>query len=387
MTDRPGIAHLIESDGPGGAERIVAALATTLQGSGTRNVVYLPADGEGWLARELAGSGVVIETYRLEKPLSPACARSIAASFTRHRIDLAHSHEFTMAVYGAWASWYAGVPCVITMHGSRYYAARLQRRLALRAAVSGRTRVVAVSHQLAAHISRDLLVRRSRVEMVANGVRLLPPAARQDLVRAELALGPDDRLLVAVGNLYSVKGHRVAVEALARLADRQPRLHLAIAGRGELADALARQAAAFGVGGRLHLLGLRPDVSAVLNAADVFVLPSLSEGLPLALLEAMFAARPIVATDVGEVRAALEDGRAGVVVPPGDAVSLAAAIDGLLNDPDKARTFGIRARARAIAEYDLRSMVRRYRSIYDELLAGTAPVVSERTPVTHPPRP
>ena len=142
--DRPAVAHLIESDGPGGAERIVAALATALQQSGTRNVVFLPAAGEGWLARQLEGSGVLVETYRLETPLSPACAQSIADAFARHRIDLAHGHEFTMAVYGAWAAWYAGIPCVVTMHGSRYYAGRLQRRLALRAACSGRTRNLAV---------------------------------------------------------------------------------------------------------------------------------------------------------------------------------------------------------------------------------------------------
>src|SRR5258708_32680548 len=192
------IAHLIESDGPGGAERIVAALSATLQEAGTQNVVFLPADGEGWLAGDPAGSGIIIEPYRLDTPLSPACARFLSAAFRRHGIDIAHSHEFSMAVYGAWASWYAGVPHVITMHGSRYYAGRLRRRLALRPALAGRTRVVAVSHQLADHLSRDLLVRRSRIEMVPNGVRFVP-AARSTL-RDELSLGPGDRLLVAIGN-------------------------------------------------------------------------------------------------------------------------------------------------------------------------------------------
>src|SRR3954468_13513408 len=194
------VAHLIESDGPGGAERVVAGLAIALQEAGGRNVVFLPADGEGWLARELAGSGVEIETYRLDKPLSPACARSLSASFRRYRVDVAHSHEFTMAVYGAWASWYAGVPHVITMHGSRYYAGRLQRRVALRTAMAGRTRVVAVSHQLGDAISRDLLIRRSRIAMIRNGVRFAPAAA--STLREELSLAPGDRLLVALGNLY-----------------------------------------------------------------------------------------------------------------------------------------------------------------------------------------
>jgi glycosyltransferase involved in cell wall biosynthesis len=377
------IAHLIESDGPGGAERIVADLAATLRQAGTHNVVFLPSNGEGWLARQLAGSGVDVEHYRLEQPLSPACARSLSAAFRRQRIDIAHSHEFSMAVYGAWASWRAGVPHVITMHGSRYYAGRLRRRLALRAAITRRTRMVAVSHQLADHISRDLRVRRSRIEMVSNGVRVAP--AGRSTLRDELSLGPDDRLLVAIGNLYPVKGHRFAIEAVARLAHRHPTLHLAIAGRGDLDGALAEQARAQGVGHRVHLLGLRADVAAVLAAGDLFVLPSLSEGLPLALLEAMFAERAIVATDVGEVGAALDHGRAGVLVPPGDATALTAALDALLSDSNRARALAGRAYERAASEYDVANMVRRYRSMYDELLADAPRPMAAVTAGSAPP--
>ena len=361
------IAHLIESDGPGGAERIVAGLAGALQDAGAYNVIFLPAGGEGWLARELTGSGVVIEEYRLDAPLSPACARALSAAFRRHRIDVAHSHEFTMAVYGAWASWRAGVPHVITMHGSRYYAGRLRRRLAMRAAIAGRTRVVAVSHELGDAISRDLRVARSRIEMVPNGVRFTGPA--QGTLREELALGPGDRLAVALGNLYRVKGQRYAIDAVALLAKRHPTLHLAIAGRGELHDALAAQARALGIGNRIHLLGLRTDVAAVLASADLFVMPSLSEGLPLALLEAMFAGKPIVATDVGEIPAALGQGMAGLIVPPGDAAALAGALDALLASPDRASMLGQIARERAAARYDLSHMVRRYRTMYEALLA------------------
>src|SRR5262249_18453120 len=162
------------------------------------------------------------------------CARALSASFRRRRIDLAHSHEFSMAVYGAWASWHAGVPHVITMHGSRYYAGRLQRRIALRTAMAGHTRVAAVSHQLADQIRSDLLISRSRIAMIRNGVRFVPAAT--SALRDERSLRPGDRLLVAVGNLYPVKGHRYAIDALAALVDRHPSLHLAIAGRGELAS-------------------------------------------------------------------------------------------------------------------------------------------------------
>jgi glycosyltransferase involved in cell wall biosynthesis len=380
------IAHLIESDGPGGAERMLAHVARTLQDAGAWNVAFLPADGEGWLARELEESGVAIEYYRLPRPVSPAAARSLEAALRRHRVEVAHSHEFTMAVYGAWASWRAGIPHVITMHGSSYYAARLRRRLAMRAAIALSGRTVAVSVSLARRLGHDLSMDPSRVLMISNGV---PRAARgHTTLREDLGLRPEDRLLVSVGNLYPVKGHCHLIEALALVGERHPTVHVAIAGRGQLEDALSARARDLAVGDRVHLLGLRTDVAAVLAAADVFVLPSLSEGLPLALLEAMFAGCPIVASDVGEVGTALAQGEAGVLVKAGDGAALAAALDEVLSDPVRARELGARAALRAAAEYDISQMVRRYADIYHDLLRtpravpralGTLPMATPRS--------
>jgi len=269
-----------------------------------------------------------------------------------------------MAVYGSVAAWRAGIPHVITMHGGSYYAARLRRRLALRAAIGLSRRTVTVSNVLAGRLARDLWLPRSRITVLPNGVRGVPRVG--STLREELRLEGADRLLVSVGNLYPVKGHRDLIDALALLGRRHPTLHLAIAGRGELAEDLAGRARRLGVDDRVHLLGLRSDVAAVLGAADVFVLPSRSEGLPLALLEAMFAARPIVATDVGEVAVALDHGQAGVLVEPGRPEALAAALHGLLRDPGRARELGERAARRAAAEYDVSLMVRRYAAAYEE---------------------
>src|SRR3989442_12030938 len=137
------LAHVIESDGPGGAERMLASLAAELQAAGAENVVILPAEGEGWLARELSGTGVQIELFRLDRPISPAFARWLAETLRRHRVTLAHSHEFTMAVYRAWAARRAGIPHLFTMNRSRYYPGRLSRRVAIIPAADLRQSVVA----------------------------------------------------------------------------------------------------------------------------------------------------------------------------------------------------------------------------------------------------
>ena len=362
-------AHLIESDGPGGAERMLASLATELQAAGSHNVVIAPAGGEGWLAQELRGTGVQVELFRLDRPISGTFARWLTEMLRRHRVALAHSHEFTMAVYGAWAARRAGAAHVFTMHGSRYYAERWRRRIALRLAAALSGPVVTVSHSLAQHLRRDLWLRAARIVTIPNGARQTPVA--QSSLRDELQLADTDRLAVAVGNLYPVKGHAYLLQALALLTARFPQLHVAIAGRGELADSLIAQARSLQITNRIHLLGLRSDIGNVLAAADVFVLPSLSEGVPLALLEAMMAARPIVATAVGEVPTVLDGGRAGVLVPPQDAAALAEALANVLADPTRAGRLGAAAAARAGEVYTLDAMIDRYVSLYAKSLVQT----------------
>lgn len=364
-------AHLIESDGPGGAERMLASVAADLQATGSDTLVIAPARGEGWLARELRGTGVQVELFHLDRPFSPKVARWLGEVFRRHRVTLAHSHEFTMAVYGAWAARRAGIPHLITMHGSRYYAGRLRRRIAMRLAVQASNAVVAVSRTLSQHLARDLWIRRSRIVTIPNGVR--PPLNdTPSTLRAELGLQFGDQLVVAVGNLYPVKGHAVLLDALALLAARFPRLHVAIAGRGELERPLRRRAEELRVSDRFHLLGLRADIGNVLAGADVFVLPSLSEGVPLALLEAMLMAKPVVASAVGEVPAVLDGGRAGLLVPPSDAAALAAGLEELLSHPARARALSAAAQARATTAYTFDVMMDAYRALYAQALGEQA---------------
>src|SRR5207247_11057917 len=122
-------AHLIGTDGPGGAERVLANLATEFQSAGSDNVVIVPERGEGWLARELRGTGVHVESFCLDRPFSPTFARRLADILRSYGVALAHSHEFTMAGYGTWAARRAGIPHVCPRPGSPYSGQRLRRRL------------------------------------------------------------------------------------------------------------------------------------------------------------------------------------------------------------------------------------------------------------------
>jgi glycosyltransferase involved in cell wall biosynthesis len=207
-------------------------------------------------------------------------------------------------------------------------------------------------------------------------------------LRTELRLTADDQLLVAVGNLYTVKGHRHLVAALAGLIEAHPRLHLAIAGRGPQEAALRKEIAALGLTERVHLLGLRHDVADVMAAADVFVLPSLSEGLPLAVLEAMSLSRPIVASGVGDVPRALANGAAGVLVPPSDVTALVHALDQVLRSEVLRSSLGRRAYLRWKEVYHRDRMVTRYARMLRALAArsgqhGTQRGTGTRRPAEH----
>lgn len=359
------IAHLIESDGPGGAERVVVYLVSRLAARGFHNLVLLPDRGEGWLAAQLPQAGVSVMPVPLMGVPLPASYRAVRNALRAARPAVAHSHEFTMAALGAAACWRLGIPHLFTMHGGRYYASRLHRRLALGAAGRTAAAVVAVSQTVAEQLTADLIPAPRRLQLILNGIPDMLEVV--PTLRDELRLPAHARLVVAVGNLYPVKGHADLLHAVARAAAAIPApVHLAIAGRGPEEPALRELALTLGVTDRFHLLGLRHDIANILRSADVFVLSSHSEGLPLALLEAMRASCAIVATAVGQVPIVLDHGEAGVLVPPRDVAAMATAIEGLLTDPDAARARAARASAIGAARYDIEQMVEAYLRLYGE---------------------
>jgi glycosyltransferase involved in cell wall biosynthesis len=360
----PTIALLLESDGPGGAEQMLIHLAEELRRRGHEVVPVGPTAGCGWLASEFRDRGFDPATFRLRSALDPACVTGLAGLFRDRRVDLAHSHEFTMAVYGAAAARRAGIPHLITMHGGTHWSGRWRRRVAMRWAFRASGGMVAVS--LPTRLELERLVGTSRpISVVANGVPRRD--GDRNRLRRELDVTEAEALIVAVGNLYPVKGHAVLLRALAG-TDSDPPWRLAIAGRGEEEDGLRTLAGRHGISDRVHLLGYRADIPDILAAADIFAMPSLSEGLPLALIEAMFAGSAVVASAVGGIPDALVDGREGLLVPPGDPVALGTALERFLKSPPLRGSHGAAAQRRAEAEFTTGRMADQYEEIYRRLL-------------------
>ena len=358
------IALMLESDGPGGAERMLLQLAVQLRQRGHAVYPVGPDSGCGWLAGQFRNLGFQPATFTPGGPFDWRCLPSLLRLFRTRTFDVVHSHEFMMAVYGAAAARLKRIPHVITMHGAQYYDQRWRRRTALRWACQRSGGVVAVSTAAQAHLTKSLRLAPEAVTVIHNGIDFR--SGRRESVREELGIAADDVLIVTVGNLYPVKGHIVLLRALAEVEAHgtATRWRLAMAGRGEEEETLRSFARDQGLSDRVTLLGYRDDVTDILAGADIYVMPSFSEGLPLALLEAMFAGKAIVASEVGGIPEVLAAGTEGLLTPAGNHHALCTALSLLIHDPERRAVLGKRAQTRARAHFSIERVTQSYERIY-----------------------
>ncbi len=347
----------LESSGPGGAEHMVLQLARELRRLGDAPVIATMRPG--WMTERAAKAGIPVWIVPQRPGFDPLWIPRFALRLRRERIDVVHSHEFAMNIYAGAAARLAGLPTVATLHGKHWATeapapgARLPRAAPARHEARGRLRgpgrLPRRRTRGAARRDPGRLQRHRAAAAARSGAS---DRRLRDAVRAELGLAPQAELALAVGNLYPVKDHAT----LLRAAALRPALAVAIAGRGAEEERLRALAAELGIAERVRLLGLRDDIPRLLAAADVFVQPSLSEGMPLAVLEAMAASLPVVASRVGGVHEAVADGETGRLVPSGRPPELAAALAAVLDSADRGAGLGRAGRRRVEAVFSAPAM-------------------------------
>jgi glycosyltransferase involved in cell wall biosynthesis len=243
-------------------------------------------------------------------------------------------------------------------------------RLAARLAYPRAARVITNAQPIAEMLTRHHLATPQQIVVIPNGVPLpsLADSTEQKVgTRRQFGLPVDGPIIASVGRFAPIKGHQTFVSAIPEVLARFPQCTFALAGQGECLPELQQQARALGIETRVHFVGLVEDVPAFLAGVDVFVMPSLSEGLANALMEAMGRARPIVATAVGGNCELIEPERTGLLVPPGDARALATGICALLSDPARGQRLGEAAQAK-VQSYSIAAMTQRVTALYDQLL-------------------
>ena len=362
------VLHLSSSSGPGGAERIVCALAASLDRSRYRSIVGLFRPG--WLKDQCESRGLTTYVLPHDGFMQWKWMRDCYRLIKRERVDVIQAHEFDAIVHGALVAKMAGVPLVATIHGKHYFWEKRRRRWAYRW-VSRSAQMVAVSEDLKRFVVARTGIAEDRIQVIHNGVEEAPVADPAQAAQYKRDLGlPDDELVVGVvGNLYQVKGHTYLLDAVPQVLETCPKTTFLLIGRGELEVPLKTKAKTLGIEERVRFLGLRHDVPKLLAIMDVFAMPSLSEGLSIALLEAMAAGKPVVVTRVGGNPELVVEGETGYLVPAGEAAQLAKAILALLGDPSRAALFGARAKQLVEERFTLRLMADRYGALYQRAIS------------------
>lgn len=363
------IAHTEASMGWGGQEIRILSEARGFLDRGHRVVLYAAPGSR--IAGEAPGWGVPCTELPIGRK-RPAGVLALARALRAGRHDVVNTHSST-------DSWLAALACrfvspapaiVRTRHVSVPVPDDPATRWLYRTATA---RVVTTGEALRAQLVRDNGLDPARVESVPTGI----DAARfgtttREAARRSLGLPLDAPLVGIVATLRSWKGHRHLVDALARLAN--PAAMLAIVGDGPQRDALERHVAALGLEPRVRFAGQQRDVAPWLASLDVFALPSTAnEGVPQALLQAMFAGVPCVTTSAGAIPEIARDGETALVVPAGDAGALARAIDRVLADPALGARLAAAARAHVEPRYGFSTMIDRMEAAFRRAIEDARP--------------
>ena len=364
------VAELAGSAAYGGGERYLELLFERLDRTQYRPLLICPEPGS--FVGRMEARGVETHLVHLAPLFNPFALWRLTRLLVQQRVTILQTHGARSNFYGRIAGRLAGVPVIIsTVHNSLkdYEVRPLKRWLymyLLRLTLPLVHRIICVSDSNRRDLIEDCSAVAAKTQTVYNGVDPSAFSSQPDrqTVRKELGTtqGP---VLVTIGRLADQKGHRYLLQALPRLLETWPQLCCLFVGEGELRDALHHMAIDLGVEQACRFVGVRADIADILAAADLFVLPSLSEGFPFVLLEALAMGCPIVASRVNGIPELIEEGKTGFLVPAREPQALALAIQKLLSDPAAASRMGAAGRTVVREQFTADRMVAKTTAIFD----------------------
>lgn len=387
------VLHVIDSLRTGGTERQLIQVLRHADRSMFRHLVCLIRDPEATPGQAL-DSGVAVHSLGLEKKSDLLLGvQRLRALIRELQPDIIHTRLYLSTIIGRIAGRLTGRPVLTTLVNRAYSPDWRAADPALRdwkvavvrtldaATASWTLRYVAISDSVRRSAMEHLGIPAERISVIHRGIDAndFPNLSAEAISQIRRSLGwPDvNPLIVNVGRLVPQKGQQYLIEAMRDVVKALPRARLAIAGDGRLRESLTRQIRSQGLEGSVQLLGERDDVPALLKAADLFVFPSISEGFGVALLEAMAAGVPCIASDIEAAREI--GGTNGVLlVQPRSAGALAQAIVAVASDPDR-RNSMVASSQRHAAQFDLQNQVRKLEALYQSVLDLKIPAAVERT--------
>lgn len=373
------VLHLFVSLPVGGAENLLLSVLQRLDADRFRSVVCCIGD-KGIIGKRVEELGIpVIELGKLRRGgWDGSVVEDLLRVIGEQGIALLHSHLYHANFYGRLAARRAGIPCIASIHNT-YTRPKWHRRLINRYLGRYTARFIAGSEEIRRDIVRYDGIDPAKIEVIANAIDLgrAESTLSREAARLRLGVAADAVVLGTIGRLEEQKGHRFLLQALALLAQRNLHPQLLLVGDGRLQQPLRDEARALGVDGQVQMLGTRDDLGDLLRAMDLFVMPSLWEGLSLAMLTAMAAGLPVIATDVGGVAQVLGENERGYRLAAGDAQALADRIAWCIEHRSEAAAMAETGARHVRSLYGDVAAVRRLESIYGEVLAQASVVLAK----------
>jgi glycosyltransferase involved in cell wall biosynthesis len=350
----------------GGISSYVLTLAKGMKARG--HAVYL-ASSAGEIAERLNQAGVPFLPIPIKTKSEANLPKILGSCFMALRyikekdIDIVHSNTRVTSVLGSLLENFSHTPHISTCHG--FFKQRLSRRIF---PCWGR-KVIAVSRQVQEHLVSDFRLRQEDIRVIPNGIELsrfkVYTLEFKEEAKKNLGLGPGP-VVGIVARLSDVKGHVYLIEAMKSVLEKTGDAQLLIVGNGNMKKELLNLTRRLGIEKSVFFMPAVWDTAKILPIMDLFVLPSLKEGLGLSLMEAMASGLAVVASDVGGIKGLIKHGQTGLLVQPADSLSLASAISGLLKDKVKAQSLGDNARSFINESFSQEAMVLETERVYLE---------------------
>lgn len=374
-TQTATICQVLHGLAIGGAEVLSGRLARQLKRS--YRFLFVCLDELGPLGESLREEGFPVHTLDRRPGLDWRCMRLLRELCRREKVDLIHAHQYTPFFYSSLCRGFgANPPVLFTEHGRHHpdYPRR-KRILANKLLLRRSDRAVAVGQAVRQALIDNEGIAPDQVNVIYNGVpleRFNTGLSRDEWlrVRAEIGLEPDELALIQVARLDYLKDHATAIRTVENLLLHKVGVKLVLVGEGPERGAIQDMVRQRGLEKSVLLLGLRSDVPRLLAASDIALLTSISEGIPLTLIEAMAARLPVVATRVGGIAEVVNDGQTALLAPAGDDAALAEQILRLAKAPGQRSAMGRLGRERAEAVFAEQQMHDRYRMQYAQMLSG-----------------